>query len=101
VARLAAAGEWMLLPPALFWVAFAIAVFGIWRGPLEAYKWLPSVAQVVVLIVCPALAIVAAVIRLRWDRSHAPRVRKSWRLFAFGVLFLILTALATFRAVPI
>ena len=26
VARLAAAGEWLLLPPSLFWVAFALAV---------------------------------------------------------------------------
>ena len=43
----------------------------------------------------------AAVIRLRWDRSHAPRVRRSWRLLAFGILFLILTGVATFRAVSI
>jgi len=98
VARLAAAGEWMLFPPSLFWLAFAFAVFGVWDGPLNAYKWLPEVVQVVALIVCPALAIVAAVIRLRWDRSHAPRVRRSWRLLAFGVLFLILTAAATIRA---
>jgi hypothetical protein len=101
VARLAAAGEWLLLPPSLFWVAFALAVFGVWQGPLDAYKWLPSVVQVIALIVCPALAIVAAVIRLRWDRSHAPRVRRSWRLLAFGILFLILTGVATFRAVSI
>jgi len=99
IARLAAAGEWMLFPPALFWIAFAFAVFGVWDGPLNAYKWLPAIVQVAALIVCPVLAIVAAVIRLRWDRAHAPRVRKSWRLLAFAVLFLILTAVAMVRAV--
>jgi hypothetical protein len=99
IARLAAAGEWLLLPPSLFWVAFALAVLGVWTGPIRAYKWLPVFAQVIVLVVCPLLALVAAVIRLRWDRAHAPRVRRSWRLLAFAVMFLILTAVATFRAV--
>jgi len=98
IARFAAAAEWLLLPPSLFWIAFAIAVAGVWEGPLDAYKWLPSVVQVIALIACPALALLAAAVRLRWDRAHAPRVRKSWRLLAFAVMFLVLTAVATFRA---
>jgi hypothetical protein len=98
IARLANGGEWLLFPPSLFWLAFAAAVFGIWDGPMVAYKWLPSIVQVVALIVCPALAVVAALIRLRWDRAHAARIRRSWRLLAFGAVFLVLTALAMVRA---
>jgi len=98
LAKLTGIGEWFLLPPSLFWVAFAMAVLGVWDGPMRAYQFLPGLLQVVFLIVCPLIAIAAAVVRLRVNRAVPALVRKAWRLMAFGAVFLVLTAIAMVRA---
>ena len=98
LARLAQGAGWFLLPTAIFWLGFAAGVFELWDGPMRLWKVLPEAIQVIVLIVCPLIAVAAAIVRLRWDRTSPLRLRRSWRLLAYGLMFVLLTGLAALRA---
>ena len=92
------AGWIFLLPPAVFWIAFALSVFGIWRWPMTQWAGLPDFVQTLGLVLCPILTLASGIVRLRWDRGSPRRIRTAGRHTALGGLFLLLTILAMIRA---
>ncbi len=95
--KIAHSGWILLVAPAAFWVIFAVSVFGLWGWPLKVVQMLPGMVLLVFLGVGPVVALVAAVVRLAWDRDSVPRIRRAWSLAAFSAMFVLLTVLATAR----
>lgn len=84
---------WFLIPPVLFWIAFVLALFDLWRGPLDVYHYLPPSVQFAALALCPTIVVTGGVLRILYDREFADRRRAAWSLTVFGALFLVLTIL--------
>ena len=91
-------GGIFLWPPAVFWIVFALSVFGIWGWPLAQWASMPDIVQTLGLVLCPVLTLVSGIIRLRWDRESARRIQTAGWHTALGGLFLLLTVLAMLRA---
>ncbi|MHA1538161.1 MAG: hypothetical protein ACTSUD_11450 [Alphaproteobacteria bacterium] len=96
--RITRAGWIFLLPPSLFWIVFALSVFGIWSWPLAQWRAMPEFLQTLGLVLCPVLVLISGIVRLRWDRDHARFIQAARRHTVLGALFLLLTILAMIRA---
>ncbi len=91
-------GGVFLLPPAIFWIVFALATFEIWTWPYSMWKSMPVYVQTLALVLCPVLTILSGIVRLRWDRGSRRRIQMAGRHTMLGGLFLLLTILAMVRA---
>lgn len=92
------AGGIFLLPPAVFWIVFALSAVELWEWPYTIWKSMPVMAQTLGLVLCPILTLASGIVRLRWDRDTPGRIQTAGRHTILGGLFLLLTILAMVRA---